>query len=65
MTHIRQEVQKRAFPGICRQAVHCRKMAAHKNPDQVVRCFEVGNPRLHEKGHTIYQVTLKVSDRRS
>lgn len=28
--------------------------------DQIVRCFEVGNPRLHEKGHTIYKVTLKV-----
>ena len=36
-------------------------MASKKKQDQVVRCFEVGEPRLHEKGHTIYKVTLKVS----
>ena len=35
-------------------------MAAKKKTDPFVRCFEVSEPRLHEKGHTIYKVTLKV-----
>ena len=36
-------------------------MAARKKQNSFVRCFEVSDPTLHEKGHTIYKVTQKVN----
>ena len=39
----------------------CAKMAARKRQDSLVRCFEVTEPTLHSKGHTIYKVTQKVN----
>ncbi len=35
---------------------------ARRKPDQFVRCFDVTEPTLHTKGHTIYKTTQKVTN---
>lgn len=43
-----------------KMASNSRKREQRKQ-DSLVRCFEVTDPTLHSKGHTIYKVTQKVS----